>query len=180
MPASDAPVGLLLVAEDKTSARFVANLIERATEGKDVRPWIWRDTTRTQAVDARLCYVRPKDIKSVADDLRLRASKLKTQNGFARQLHLSTLIARALGSLAVVFALDNDDKDEELWSALDEARKDSGDSVSVVLSVALPEIEAWITDEVCASSAPSATIRRPKTVSSQARVQCSLSRRTTA
>jgi hypothetical protein len=36
------------------------------------------------------------------------------------------------------------------------------------------------TDEVRASSAPSATIRRPKTVSSQAHVQCSLSRSTTA
>lgn len=144
MPASDAPLGLLLVAEDKTSARFVANLIERATEGKDVRPWIWRETKRSQAVDERLCYVRPKDIKSVADDLKIQASKLKAQNGLARQLHMSTLIARRLGSRAVVFAIDNDKKDKELRSTLDEARKEVGEVVGVVLSVALPEIEAWI------------------------------------
>jgi hypothetical protein len=148
MPASDEALGLLLVAEDRTSARFVANLIERAMKGKDVRPWIWRETKRSQAVDARLCYVRPKDIKSVADELNLQASKLKAQNGLARQLHQSTLIARHLGSRAVVFAIDNDKKDKLLRSTLDEARKEVGEvvgeMVSVVLSVALPEIEAWI------------------------------------
>lgn len=148
MPASDEALGLLLVAEDRTSARFVANLIERATEGKDVRYWTWIQEASASSTDGPPYFLRPKDIKSVAARRRLGTSKLEAQNGFARQLQLSTLIARDLGSRAVVFAIDNDNKDKELRSTLDEARKEVGamvgEMVSVVLSVALPEIEAWI------------------------------------